>query len=54
MVARNIFGWVSVIMGVLFIISFPSVSKYMPDKFAHAGVLLGILLIALGIYLIKT
>jgi hypothetical protein len=53
MVIQRIIGWVSIVMGLLFIISFPSVNKYTPDKFAHAAVIIGIFLIALGIFLVK-
>ena len=51
---KAIFGWGSIGLGLLMIISFPSVEKYTPDKFSHAGIILGIFLIALGIFLIKT
>jgi hypothetical protein len=53
MVIKKLFGWGSVILGLLFVISFPSADKYMPNKFAYAGVMIGIFLIALGIYLIQ-
>jgi len=53
MVMEKIFGWVSIVFGLLLIILFPSVKNYMPDRFAHAGVLLGIFFVALGIYLIQ-
>ncbi len=54
MVMQKIFGWISVVIGVLMIISFPSETKFMPDKFANAGIVIGIFLIALGIFLIKS
>jgi len=54
MVVQKIFGWISVVIGALMIISFPAEQKYMPDKFANAGIVIGIFLIALGIFLIKS
>jgi len=54
MVMQKVFGWISVALGVLMIISFPSEEKYMPGKFANAGIVIGIFLIALGIFLIKS
>jgi hypothetical protein len=50
---KKIFGWISVIVGLLFIISFPSVRDYMPDEFANAGIVFGFFLVALGIFLIQ-
>ncbi len=54
MVVQNVFGWLSFILGVLMIISFPSVRQYTPDKFSNLGIIAGIFLIVLGLFLIKS
>lgn len=53
MVLTKIFGLASSIAGILLIISFPSITDYMPEDFARAGIFIGIILLALGIYLLK-
>ncbi len=54
MVVQKVFGWISLVFGVLMIISFPSEKKFVPDYFTNAGIVIGIFLVALGIFLIKS
>jgi hypothetical protein len=54
MIIQRIFGWISIIVGLSFIILFPSSwSRFTPPKFTHAAILIGIFLIGLGIFLVK-
>lgn len=53
MVIQKIGGWISVGVGLLFIILLPFMSDYMPEKFANSFVIIGILLVALGIFLLQ-
>lgn len=50
---QKIGGWASVIVGLFFIILFPFMSDYMPEKFANSFVVIGILLVAFGIFLLQ-
>jgi hypothetical protein len=51
---RKLFGWISIIFGLLCIIFLPSTNKYTPDKISHGIVIVGIFFIGLGIFLVKT
>jgi len=51
---RKAIGAVSFFAGLLLIIAFPWIREYQEEKFSRAGVLLGIALVALGLYLMKT
>jgi hypothetical protein len=35
-------------------VGFPSIREYQPEEIARAGVLIGIILIGVGLYLLKT
>jgi len=54
MVVAQIFGWLSVLLGALIVVAFPSVRQYTPDNMSNAGIILGIFFIVLGIFLIKS
>jgi hypothetical protein len=45
-------GIVLIIFGVFMMIGFPEVGEYQPSGFSWAGVLIGLIMIALGIWLI--
>jgi len=49
----KIIGAGSFLLGLLIVIGFPWVSQYQPEKMARGGVLIGILLIVIGIFLMK-
>jgi len=51
---RKIAGVVSFLVGLLIIIGFPWSKNYQPEQMARTGVLVGIVLLGLGIYLMKT
>ncbi len=51
---KKIVGVVSFIFGLLIIIKFPWISDYQTEKLGNAGILLGLLLIMIGLYLMKT
>ena len=49
----KIAGAASFAIGLLIVIGFPWVSQYQEEKLARAGVLLGLFLIAVGLFLMK-
>jgi hypothetical protein len=51
---KKIFGAVSLVLGFLIIVGFPSIREYQPEAMSRAGVLIGIILIGIGLYLLKT
>jgi hypothetical protein len=51
---KKIFGVVSLILGFLIIVGFPGIREYQPEEMARAGVAIGIILIGVGLYLLKT
>jgi len=51
--ATIIGGAITFIFGLLMVILFPSGRYYQPDRMALGGILLGLLLMAIGIYLIR-
>lgn len=53
MVIGKIFGWVSLISGIFFIVAMPSIKEYMPDEFARSIILIGLILVGVGIFLLQ-
>lgn len=51
---EKIAGVISLLLGILIVIFFPDISKYQAEGIAVGGVIVGLGLIALGIYLLKT
>lgn len=51
---KQIIGAVSFFVGLLIVIGFPWIKDYQPEEMAKAGIVIGIALIAIGIYLMKT
>jgi len=49
----KIIGGVSFAIGLLLVVAFPTGRYYQPDRFAMSGVLIGLGLMAIGIYLIS-
>jgi len=49
----KIAGTASFVIGLLIVIGFPWVSQYQEARLARAGILLGLLLIAVGLFLMK-
>jgi hypothetical protein len=50
----KIIGAVSFLAGLLFIVGFPWILPYQSKKMSRIGILIGIILICMGIYLMKT
>jgi len=53
MIIKKLFGLGSLILGIWLIIGFPFLDKYQPEGMARFSTLIGISLIALGIFLLK-
>lgn len=51
---RQLLGAVSFFIGLLIVIGFPFMKDYQPESMGRAGVVLGIALVGIGIYLMKT
>jgi hypothetical protein len=51
---KKIAGAVSLILGFLIIVNFPSIRDYQPEEIARTGVVIGIILVGIGLYLLKT
>lgn len=51
---KKVIGAISLILGFLIVIKFPSIRDYQPEELAKTGVLIGIILIGIGLYLLKT
>ncbi|MDI6798791.1 MAG: hypothetical protein QMD12_02225 [Candidatus Aenigmarchaeota archaeon] len=49
----KIIGAGSFLLGLLIVVGFPWIRTYQPESMARAGVLIGILLIVIGIFLMK-
>jgi hypothetical protein len=50
----KILGAGSFLLGLLIIIHFPDITRYQPESMGRAGILIGLILIAIGLYLMKT
>jgi len=53
MIIKRIFGLSSIVLGIWLIVGFPLLDKYQPEGMARFSTLIGISLIALGIFLLK-
>lgn len=42
------------LLGLAIIMVFPGISDYQPEKMGKAGILIGLILLILGLYLMKT
>lgn len=51
---QKIFGAVIFLVGILIVILFPDMARYQSAGMATAGVIVGLALIAAGVYLMKT
>jgi len=51
MVIEKILGVLSILGGIFFLFFFPDWKQFQPDFFTKTGILIGILLLLLGIYL---
>ena len=51
---RKVGGAISFFLGLLLIIGIPDIGHYQSEQTAKAGILVGIILIGLGVYLMKT
>lgn len=51
---KKILGAISFFTGLLIIIGFPWIRDYQPEEMARAGILIGVILVAIGLYLMKT
>jgi uncharacterized membrane protein len=49
----KIIGGIIFAVGLLFVILFPSMRDYQPDRFALTGVIFGVVLMAIGFVLVK-
>ena len=49
----KIIGGILFFVGLLFIIFFPSIRDYQPDRFAMTGILFGVVLMGAGVILLK-
>jgi hypothetical protein len=50
---RQILGAISFFVGLLIVIGFPFIRDYQPEALGRAGILIGIILIGIGIYLMR-
>jgi Na+/H+ antiporter NhaB len=51
---QKIIGAGIFLLGLAIVIGFPYMKEYTPDAMTNAGVILGLILIGIGIYLMKT
>jgi hypothetical protein len=49
----KILGGLSILAGMFFVFLFPDWKEFQPDAMAYTGIMIGIILIAVGIFLIK-
>jgi hypothetical protein len=54
MVVTKIIGGLLVIGGLLFVIVFPDIAVYQSKAFSKTGIIIGVFLILLGIYLLRS
>ena len=53
MVVLKILGGLLILGGIFMVLLFPDWKEFMPDAMANTGILIGIILVLVGIYLIK-
>jgi hypothetical protein len=53
-VLQKIVGAGMFLLGLAMVIGFPSMPEYTPDAMTNAAVIIGLILIGIGIYLMKT
>jgi len=49
---KKFFGIIFVLMGGFLTLKFPAISKYQPGEFTSLGILIGLVLLILGVYMI--
>jgi hypothetical protein len=49
----KIIGGIVFVIGLLFVIFFPHIRDYQPDRFAITGVIFGFMLMGIGVLLLK-
>jgi len=53
MVIMKIFGALSILAGIFFLVFFPDWKQFQPSSFTNTAIVIGIFLLLLGIYLIR-
>lgn len=53
MVIEKILGAISILAGIFFLFFFPDWKQFQPEFFTKTGIVIGIFLLLLGIYLIR-
>jgi len=53
MIVEKILGVISILAGFFFIFLFPDWTPFQPKSFTKTGIIIGIFLLLLGIYLIR-
>jgi len=48
----KVIGGILFVIGLLFVILFPSMRDYQPDRFAFTGIVFGFILMAVGVLLL--
>jgi hypothetical protein len=51
---NQILGAGSFLLGLLIVIGFPSMTRYQPEGMGRAGIIIGLILIVVGLFLMKT
>jgi hypothetical protein len=51
---NKIVGGGTFLLGLLIVICFPSIIRYQPEGMGRAGIVIGLILIAVGLLLMKT
>lgn len=52
MVVGRLVGWLLILVGLFFIIAMPSMRNYMPDKFQHTVIWVGVVILGIGIFVL--